>query len=177
MQKVPFLSFILLLLISLTSFQHNPPKEKLEWITLQEAEAKLKTEPRPILVDLYTDWCGWCKVMDRKTYTNQNLIKYLNQKFYAVRLNAESKTDIIWRGKTYRFNTAYKTNELALALTKGELAYPTTVILPVNESEPQAIAGMLEVKEMEMITRYFAENNYGTVSFDDYARKFKPSWK
>jgi len=175
MQKVPFLSVILFLL---TSFQQIAPKEKLEWLTLQEAEQKLKTETRPILVDLYTDWCGWCKVMDKKTYSNQQLIKYLNQKFYVVKLNAESKADIIWKGKTYRFNAAYKTHDIALTFTKGELAYPTTVIIPAtDDSEPQAIAGMLEVKEMEMVTKYFGENNYGKISFDAYAKQFKPSWR
>ncbi len=177
MQKVSFLSIILFIVISFSSFQQNTSKERLQWITLEEAEKKLKQEPRPILVDLYTDWCGWCKVMDRKTYTNQDLIKYLNQKFYTVKLNAETKNDITWKGKIYSFNSAYKTHEIALAFTKGELAYPTTVILPVDESDPQAIAGMLEVKEMEMITRYFGENKYGKISFDDYARNFKPGWK
>ncbi|MEQ1798112.1 MAG: DUF255 domain-containing protein [Lacibacter sp.] len=97
MQKVPFLSVILFLLVGLSSFQHNAPKEKLNWITLQEAEEKLKSESRPILVDLYTDWCGWCKVMDKKTYTNQQLIKYLNEKYYVVKLNAESKAEIVWK--------------------------------------------------------------------------------
>ncbi len=175
MQKVPFLSVILFLLFS--SFQINSPKEKLQWLTLEEAEQKLAMEPRPLLIDLYTDWCGWCKVMDRKTYSSQDLIQYLNQKFYVVKLNAESKKDITWKGKTYSFNPAYKTNDIAIAFTKGELAYPSTVILPVNETDPQAIAGMLEVKEMEMIAKYFGENKYGKVSFDDYAKSFSPSWK
>lgn len=175
MQKVPFLSVILFLLVS--SFQLNGPKEKLQWLTLEEAEQKLAQEPRPLLIDLYTDWCGWCKVMDRKTYTNQDLIKYLNEKFYVVKLNAESKKEITWKGKLYSYNTGYKTHDIAIAFTNGELAYPSTVILPVNENTPQAIAGMLEVKEMEMLTKYFGENKYGKVSFDDYAKSFSPSWK
>jgi thioredoxin-related protein len=177
MQKVPFLIFILLLTAGISSFQQNTPKEKLQWLSLQEAEQKSKTEPRPILIDLYTDWCGWCKVMDKKTYTNQKLIQYLNQKFYVVKLNAETRAEIIWRGKSYNFHPTYKTNEIALELTNGELAYPTTVILPIDNSTPQPIAGMLEVEEMEMIAKYFGENKYGSVSFDDYAKNFKPSWK
>ena len=177
MQKVPFLIFILLLSSGITAFQYTAPKEKLQWLSLQEAEQKSKTEPRPILIDLYTDWCGWCKVMDKKTYTNQKLIQYLNEKFYVVKLNAETRTEIMWKGKAYNFNPTYKTNEIALELTNGELAYPTTVILPIDNSSPQPIAGMLEVAEMEMITKYFGENKYGSVSFDDYAKNFKPSWK
>lgn len=175
MQKVPFLSVILFLLVS--SFQINVPKEKLQWLSLEEAEQKSAQEPRPLLIDLYTDWCGWCKVMDRKTYSSQDLIKYLNQKFYVVKLNAESKKDITWKGKVYSYNAGFRTHDIAITFTKGELAYPTTVILPVNENDPQAIAGMLDVKEMEMLTKYFGENKYGKVSFDDYAKSFSPSWK
>ncbi|MBY0477585.1 MAG: DUF255 domain-containing protein [Chitinophagaceae bacterium] len=175
MQKVPIFSVILFLLFS--SFQLNTPKEKLQWLSLEEAEQKIKQEPRPLLIDLYTDWCGWCKVMDRKTYSSQDLIKYLNEKFYVVKLNAESKKDITWKGKVYSFNPAYKTHDIAIALTNGELAYPSTVIVPVDEDIPQAISGMLEVKEMEMITKYFGEKKYGKVAFDDYAKTFRPSWK
>lgn len=177
MQKVPFLTVFLFLIVSLSSLKTKPAGEKLAWISLQEAEARMKTDPRPILIDLYTDWCGWCKVMDKKTYTNASLIKYLNQKFHLVKLNAESTGDIVWKGKTYRFNQQYRTHEIAIALTKGDLSYPSTVFIPADNSEPQAISGMLEVKEMEMITTYFGEDQYGKVPFDEYAKKFKPSWK
>nr|WP_294906040.1 DUF255 domain-containing protein [uncultured Lacibacter sp.] len=177
MQKFCFYSVLFFLFISISSFQQKQPKEKLNWISLEEAEQKAKTDPRPILVDLYTDWCGWCKVMDRKTYTSQDLIKYLNANFYTVKLNAETRNEVIWKGKVYKFNPSYKTNEIAITLTAGELAYPTTVIIPSLSDEPQPISGMLEVKEMELVTRYFAEKKYPNVSFDDYAKKFKPSWK
>lgn len=177
MQKVSFLFFILFITAVFSSFQKKLPKETIQWITLEEAEMKYKQEPRPVLVDLYTDWCGWCKVMDKKTYSNPSLIKYLNQKFYAVKLNAETKKDVTWNGKTYSFNPAYKTNDIALTLTKGELAYPTTVFLPADQSGPQPIAGYLELKEMEMMIKYYGENKYITLPFDEYAKNFRPVWK
>lgn len=177
MQKFAFKSIIPVLLMLLCSFQQKEPKEQLNWLTLADVEAKLKEQPRPVLIDLYTDWCGWCKVMDKKTYTNAQLINYLNEKFYVVKLNAETRDEINWKGKLYRFNPQYKTNDIALYLTGGELAYPTTVIIPADDSSPQPIAGMLEVKDMELITTYFGENKYGKVSFDSYARNYKHQWK
>lgn len=177
MQKFCFYSALLFLFIGISSFQQERSKEKLQWISLEEAEQKMKDEPRPLLIDLYTDWCGWCKVMDRKTYTSQDLIQYLNQNFYTVKLDAETKKEVKWKGKTYKFNPSYKTNEIALMLTNGQLSYPTTVIIPSVNDDPQAIAGMLEVKDMELLTTYFGNKKFGKVSFDSYARKYKPSWK
>ena len=63
----------------------GPPKnEKLQWLTLAEAEAKIASRKKAIVIDLYTDWCGWCKVMDRNTYTNPNVVQYIHENFYPV---------------------------------------------------------------------------------------------
>lgn len=176
MQKFAILSVILVSAVLLSA--HVPKeKETLNWLTLTEVEAKLKEQPRPVLIDLYTDWCGWCKVMDKKTYTNEQLIKYLNEKFYVVKLNAETRSELSWKGKIYSFNPQYKTNDIALYLTAGQLAYPTTVIIPSGNDEPQPIPGMLEVKDMELITTYFGENQYGKVPFNSYAKRYKHQWK
>lgn len=177
MQKLSFYLTLTFLFVSICAFRHNQPKEKLQWISLEEAEKKLKTAPRPVLIDLYTDWCGWCKVMDKKTYSNKQVISYLNNNYYLVKLNAETKADVKWMNKTYKYNPSYKTNEIALMLTNGELAYPTTVIIPSEEAAPQPVSGMLEVKEMEMLVKYFAEKKFGLQGFDEYARTFKSNWK
>jgi thiol-disulfide isomerase/thioredoxin len=62
----------------------------ISWLTIDEVPAKLKEQPKPILIDLYTTWCGWCKQMDHRTYSNKKVIQYLGDKFYTVRLDAET---------------------------------------------------------------------------------------
>jgi Highly conserved protein containing a thioredoxin domain len=150
-------------------------KEKLAWMSLDEVAASMKKEKRPILIDLYTDWCGWCKVMDKKTYSNKNVGAYLKQKFYPVKLNAEQKKDITWNGKTYTFNSNYKTHNFAVYLTNGQLSYPTTVIIPVN-GDPQAIPGYLTPPELEPVVKYFGEGKYGKTGFEEHLKGFKSQW-
>jgi thioredoxin-related protein len=152
------------------------PPEKLTWMTLKEAQQAMLTEKRPILIDLYTDWCGWCKVMDKKTYTNAKVIAYLQQNFYPVKLNAETKEAVNWNEKTYNFNHANRTNDFALFLTYGRLSYPTTVIMPVDNSGPQPIPGYLEPKELELIVKYFGDGKYGKQPFEEYQKGFKGEW-
>ena len=175
------LKFIAAILMAFTFFfspaGKSPVKgEKLKWMTLKEAQQAMLTEKRPILIDLYTDWCGWCKVMDKKTYTNANVIAYLQQKFYPVKLNAETREAVNWNEKTYNFNSANRTNDFAVFLTYGRLSYPTTVIIPTDNSGPQPVPGYLEPKDLELIVRYFGDGKYGKQPFDAYQKAFKSEW-
>ena len=150
--------------------------QELQWMTLAEAEAAIKKQPRPLLIDLYTDWCGWCKVMDKNTYSNKQVIDYLSKKFYAVKLDAETRATLTWMGKAYRYNAGYRTNDLAIYFTLGQLSYPTTVIIPADNSSPQPIPGYLEPKNIELVLKYFGEGNYGKIPFKNYQQNFKTSW-
>lgn len=147
----------------------------LDWLNLEEAAGKLQKEQRPILIDLYTTWCGWCKQMDKKTYSNKQVAAYLREKFYPVKLDAETHAVINWKGREYRFNTGYRSNEFALYLTHGRLEFPTTIIIPPG-GEPQAIPGYMEPKELELLVKYFGEGKYNQLSFDDWQKSFRSSW-
>ena len=171
--KPLYLFGFVLVLCSLAAFKK---KDATQWISLDEAQKQLSVSKKPVLIDLYTDWCGWCKVMDKQTYANKNVAAYLKENFYAVKVDAESKGKISWMGKQFAFNPQYKTNEFAIYLTRGQLSYPTTVIIPTDDSGPQAIPGFLKPADFELILKYFGEGKYGKVSFDDYRKNFKASW-
>ena len=176
MEKVIRAMPVLLMLFLSGAFRPVTGEKKIDWLSPTEAEARSHTDPRPILIDLYTDWCGWCKVMDKKTYSRPGLIEYVNGKFHAVRLNAESRDPVKWGDRTYNYNAQAKVNQFAIDITRGQLAFPTTVIVPADGSAPQAIPGYLETKDMELLLKYFGEGMYGKVDFDEFRKKFSPSW-
>ncbi|MBC7903278.1 MAG: thioredoxin family protein [Gemmatimonadaceae bacterium] len=149
---------------------------KLQWMTLQEAQVAMQKEKKPLLIDLYTDWCGWCKVMDKKTYSNKNVVEYLQKNFYPVKLNAETKESLNYNNKTYSYNQANRANDIAIYLTYGQLSYPTTIIIADEKSGPQPIPGFMEPKDFEPILKYFGEGKFGKQRFEEYQKTFKSSW-
>jgi thioredoxin-related protein len=145
------------------------------WLSVEQAAGRLQQEQRPVLIDLYTNWCGWCRQMDKNTYSNRKVEQYLQDKFYTVKVDAETRAVISWGGTTYQFNPQYRSNEFALYLTHGRLEFPTTIIIPPG-GEPQAIPGYMGPKDLELLVKYFGEGAYKTQGFDVYQKSFRASW-
>ena len=153
------------------------PAAEIHWITsIDELQAKMAQNPKKVYMDVYTDWCGWCKRMDATTFQNPDLITYMNNNFYAVRLNAERKDTIHFQGKDYFFNPQYKANTFAVEMMKGSMSYPTAVVMMENFQNPQAIPGFMEVKQIEPLLTYLGDNAYKHQSWDVYQKSYKPVW-
>ncbi len=141
-----------------------------KWYTIEEAYALSKKEPRKILVDVYTDWCGWCKVMDRNTYSNEVIADYINKTFYAVKFNAEQKGDVLLNGKTYKLvqngNRSY--NQFAYELLKGQLGYPSTVFLDEQANVIEPVQGYIKPVEFDQILKFIGSNAFKTKKWEDF---------
>ncbi|KAA3438047.1 thioredoxin family protein [Rufibacter hautae] len=133
------------------------PSEKLEWLTLEQALVKSKTKPKKILVDVYTDWCGWCKKMDKQVYQNPEVVKKLNQDYYVVKLNAEQRQAITLQGRTYKYLEKYRAHELALSLLQGQMSYPSTVFLNEKQQVMERVPGFIPAKDFLRALAYLSE--------------------
>lgn len=153
--------------------------DEINWMTWSEVEEALKTEKRKIFVDVYTDWCGWCKQMDKTTFKDKEIISYINDNFYAVKFNAEQKETITLDGKKYKFIKSGKRgyNQLAADLLKGRLSYPSIVFLNDDLSLIQPIPGYLDAQKMEVIATYFADNNHKKTPWTRYEKTYIPMKK
>ena len=143
-------------------------------MNIDEVQVAMKQQPRKVFVDVYTDWCGWCKVMDKKTFSNPDVIKYINKNFYAVKLNAEQKEPIRFNGSMFNFENG--ANQFAVNLLQGRLSYPTSVVMEENFQNPQPIPGYLDVPTIEMVLKYFSDGVYKTKPFSEWQSGFKASW-
>jgi thioredoxin-related protein len=166
--------------VFLLSFQlqaQQSQTSEVNWISFEKAVELNKQNPKPLLIDVYTDWCGWCKKMDKTTYKNVVLVKYINDNFYAVKLDGEGKEDITYKDYTFKYKGQGRRgyNEFAAALLNGKLSYPTTVFMDAEMQLLDRVPGYLNEQVMEKVTAYFATEKYKTEKWDDFVKGFKSS--
>ena len=167
LRKILLISFAF---FSLVTFGQN----QVRWMSMEEALARAEIEPRKIFVDVYTDWCGWCKKMDKNTFSNDKLAKYLNEYYYPVKFDAEYKNDITFKGKTYKYVKTYRGgyHELATFILSGKLSFPSLVFLDEEKALIQSIPGYQDIRSMDMILHYFGENHHKSTPWRRYEKEY-----
>jgi len=164
---------ISLLFVALIGF--NAQAQDINWISWEEAVQLSQTDaaPKKIFVDVYTDWCGWCKKMDKDTFQNPQVSKYMQDNFYMVKMDAEGKDPIQYQGKTFKFVPSGRRgyHELAAALLQGKMSYPTVVFLDEDFNMLSPVPGYQKVEPFMQIAKYFGDNIYKDKDWQSYAGK------
>jgi len=152
-------------------------ENKVQWLSFEEAVKQNEQAPKKILVDVYTDWCGWCKKMKKQTFNHPDIAQYINKNFYPVRFDAESKKEVQFKGKTFsRPNkSGRQSHELAVALLRGRMSYPSVAYLDGQNRLITAVPGYYSPKDMEPILKYFVTEAYKEKSFEDFKKDFRHS--
>lgn len=173
MKKISIFIFILSFALNINA------QEKVNWVSFEKAIELNKKNPKPFLVDIYTDWCGWCKKMDRDTYANPVIAKYINTNYHAIKMDGEGKDAITYKEYTFKFKDQGRTgyHELSALLMNGKLSYPTTVIMSKEEKLLDRIPGYLDAKKMEMVLAYFTRKDRKTKSWGKFSKNFKSNIK
>jgi thioredoxin-related protein len=162
-RKRVFTIFVTLVLVSNPTLTGD--KGGLTWLSFNDGLATAKKSKKKVLVDVYTDWCGWCKKMDASTYADGEIMMYLKENYVVVKLNAESTKKL-----TYN-TTSYTEQELAAAF--GITGYPTTLFLKSNGDPITKLPGYAPAPAFKKILSFIGEDHYLTEKFDDYVPSVK----
>lgn len=172
----------LLLLILLFSTASIYAQEQIKWMSMNEALEAQKYDPKKIIMDVYTTWCGPCKLLDKNTFSNKDVIQFINDNYYPVKFNAEGPEEITFEDFTYT-NPNYQperkgrnaTHFFADALRIP--GYPSLVFFEENGKLIQAVPGYKTPKELEIYLKMIANDDYKALmtveAWEDYQKKFK----
>lgn len=137
------------------------------WRSWDAGLAEAARTGHPVLVDVYTDWCGWCKRMDRDVYSRPEMIDYLARNWVVVRLNAEANTPAHFLGQA--------TTESEIAAHFGVSSFPTTVMLKASGDHLVNVPGYLPAGDFKTVLRFVAEGHMERGEpFDDFRKTVTP---
>jgi thioredoxin-related protein len=150
-------------------------EEEIKWYTFDEAIKLSEKKPKKLFIDLYTDWCGWCKRMDQTTFKDPVVVKYMNANFYPVKFDAEQKAEVQYKDHTFKYFPSGNrgVHELAYSLLDGKLSYPSYVYLSEKQERITISPGYKEAPALIKELKYVGENFYEKQSYQEYLNKAK----
>ena len=165
---------IMILLLAAPAMLLSAQTAEVKWYSIEEAVSLAKSNPRPIFVDAYTDWCGWCKKLDKETFSHPVIAEILNTKYYPVKFDAEGKETVTFQGRKFvNDGSLGKTHQLAYALLQGKLGYPTVVFLTANSELITPVSGYKTPVQIEPMLMYFAGTSWQKQSYEEFMKTFK----
>lgn len=152
----------------------------IEWKSFNAGMKEAKQSGKKVLIDVYTDWCGWCKKMDAETFANPYIAKYMSDHFYCVKLDAERKDTVVLDGQTFtNTNPTGKrgTHKLAIDLLKGKMSYPSYVFLNEQGQKLTVLAGYQKAPDFEVVLTYFGSDAYLKNTWEEFRGSFQGKLK
>ncbi|WP_199221979.1 thioredoxin family protein [Winogradskyella wandonensis] len=179
MKKIIFGMFVVFFTINISA-------QEINWITFEEAVALQKKNPKKIMMDVYTNWCGPCKMLDRNTFQNKDVVEYVNANFYAVKFNAEGNSTITYKDNTFS-NPGYDASKANRRNSPHEFsrflqirAYPTIAFFDEELRLIAPITGYQNPQQLELYLKLFKSDEYKSMTsqeaFNEYYKNFKPSF-
>ncbi|MBL8003055.1 MAG: thioredoxin family protein [Flavobacteriales bacterium] len=177
-------SLLALVLLPLALLAQDPHAgQKIKWMTFDQAMAAAKKDGKPLFIDVYTQWCGPCKMLSGRTFMDDQLAAYVNEHFHAVKFDAEGNEKVTYKGKSYgnpNFNPQAVggrngTHDLTMLIApvEGRVAYPTIVYMDKDGNVLAPVQGFMTPEQMEPILIYFGEGKHKTMDWPTFSKDFK----
>ena len=152
-------------------------QQSVNWTDIETAQEEIKlsaNKGKLIFVDCYTDWCGWCKVMDSKTFADEVIYKLMNYYFVNVKFNAEQKEEVTFDNKIYKYQAQGRggSNQLTGILLQGKLAFPSFAVLNSDLTTKTVLQGYIEKGEFEMVIVYLGEGYDTKMDYEVFKTKY-----
>ena len=182
-KKILFALGIATLVVVAQSFvDNNIPSYKddskglVKWYTFEEAVNMQKKNPKPIMVDIYTSWCGPCKMMSKNTFGNAIIAKYLNEHYYSVKFDAETRDSVKFNGFVFANKNPQGTqrpvHDFAVSILEGKLSYPSVVFLNEDIKKIHTLVGYHQAEQFEPIMKFLGSGIYKSSSYEEFQKTF-----
>ena len=173
--------FLILLVVS-----QNLIAQKIQWMSFAEALEAQKKEPKKIFMDVYTDWCGPCKLLDKNTFQNPDVSRYISTHYYAVKFNAEGQEEINFFDQVFtnpNFVPNRKGRNATHQFTRflGVKGYPTVVFFSEQGDPIMPVVGYHKPQQLELYLKMIKQGDYQVFSkpedFEKYRKAFRPKFR
>lgn len=161
--------------------------QEIQWVSMEEALQLQKKNPKKIMMDVYTNWCGPCKMLDKNTFHNPDVVNFVNENYYAVKFNAEGNETVNYDGKTFSNNnydpalTNRRNSVHDLTMYLKVSAYPTIVFFDEEGKVLAPIRGYQKPQQLELYLKLFNSDEHVNMKsqedFNAYYNAFTPEFK
>jgi len=160
--------------------------QEINWMTLEQALDAQAKAPKKIMMDAYTDWCGPCKLLDKNTFHNPDVVKYVNDNFYAVKFNAEGNSEFSYKGENYSNpgfdpNRSGRNAQHQFSGALGINAYPSIVFFDEKGDPIVVLPGYKTPQQLELYLKMFKTDAFKSITtkeaWEKYQNDFKPEFK
>jgi thioredoxin-related protein len=164
--KSSFVLFAFLVLSVVSSAcadgKKDSTKQEVKWRTFDAGMTEAKQTGKKVLLDIYTDWCVWCKRLDQNVYSDPAVASYMTKYFVPVKLNAESDAKVHYKDSTY--------TSAAFAQGLGVTGYPTILFLDTKGDPIDRLGGYVEAPKFLPIIRFIGEDYFKKMSWEDFQK-------
>ena len=156
--------------------------QKINWMSMNEALAAQKKNPKKIFMDVYTDWCGPCKLLDKNTFQHKDVVKFVNKHFYAVKFNAEGTEkieyqDFVYTNPNHNPGRKGRNSQHLFAHALKVTGYPTMVFFDENSEVISPVVGYKTPEQLEIYLKMIASDDYKKVTTNEAWKKYQENFE